>query len=127
MNNNSLVHECFGNHDSLKKYLYILKYEQNNDTLDGIDMKYLMPPILCRQLASIFTTDGYGNIVESSYEINQKLLHNSKVKHCLDEYELKYKKYSENKILLNKFNQFAKKHDNLLPYEILLEIKSYVV
>ena len=45
MNNNSLVHECFGNHDSLKKYLYILKYEQNNDTLDGIDIKYLMPPI----------------------------------------------------------------------------------
>lgn len=133
---NKLIKKYFGNHNSLKNFLDTINYEKNNDLNDDDEyniniMDHLNIPLLVRQVATNFyvTSNNNENIVDTSYEINQKLLHNSYIKHCLKEYKLNYVNYNISKCLFYKFNIFIKllqKQKKSLPIEIILEIKKYI-
>jgi len=140
-NYNKLVKKHFGNHNSLKNFLKTINLkkinengenynDENEDDIDIID--YLNIPLLVRQVATTIYTDPDDNshIIDTSYEINQKLMYNSYINHCLKEYKLKYTMYKKDKYLFYKFYLFTKiikKNKNfMLPIELILEIKKYI-
>jgi len=137
-NYNKLIKKNFGNHDSLKNFLQtnlkkMTTNETNYDDENDINIiDYLNVPLLVRQVATIIYTDPNNEhrIIDTSHEMNQKLLHNSYINHCLKEYKLKYEIYKKEKYLFYKFYLFVKiiqkmKHI-ILPIEIILEIKKYI-
>lgn len=103
--------------DNVKKY-----FKENRNSF------YISPPILCRQVATHIVYDEVLNIfVDGSFEINEKYRHEAYIRECSNEYLKKYKKYNLVKKNIYSTKMFERLMKNILPTEIILEIKKYII
>lgn len=100
----------------------IKKYFKDDEEFD------FYPPVLCRQVATYITYDELLDIfIDGSIETNEKLRHEAYIRECSNEYLRKYKNYNIIKKNIYSAKMFERLMKNILPMEIILEIKKYII
>jgi hypothetical protein len=114
-----IIKNCYGNHNSLKIFLFHLKNDINPEDYNE-DMFY-PSPILYRQVGINSLNN---DIVTISNEINSKYLHEAYINKCMKEIIIKYDIYEKMKIEINL--KIIKKIKYNIPCEIFLEIQKFL-
>lgn len=116
---NKIIKTCYGNHNSLKIFLY---YSKNYNNLTEYNREFELPaPILCRQIGiNLFNEES----MEITNRINDKYLHNAYINQCMKEIIKKYDTYMKMKWQLN-FNIIQDIKTNI-PRELFLEIQTFL-